>query len=951
MTLSKEISLVGSSASLVGKISVTSGTSSISGFDISNPDDAYGIVIDNVSNVSVTGNTVHDIGTNLTTGSAQAIYLEGSSGSAISNVTISGNTISNVGSANLAGPNTGGTSAKGIYVGDTASTGTITGLVISGNTISHVNASTAAWNVGRGAYGVLINFGGDTTATISDNQISFLEGLWAHGIGLEKNTPGTVLSGNTFGTLTDHKTPTDAYAVFFEANASMSSVSVDGATYGDTSSVWVDAALDGTGGNPLVSNGGQSYIFGVNAFGTVQDGIDAVDAGGTVTVAAGTYDEQLTINKSITLTGAGNDATTGTILASTATGYGATVSANDVSLNDIRIDRAGFGGGAQVTGTAVTNLSFAGVTVTGASNAVDHLVSPYVGLRVGSGTDIDGLTVVQSHFDGNDIGWYFAKESAGSGGTTSVSNIDVSLTTFSNNLMKGIYAEKMDDATFDNITIADSGTDATYGFNAGIDINLKWSAYSNITIKDSTITGSGLMGTASNPLFPSSITIKARDDASSYNSTPASLTGVTVDNVTVSGGVVGIRFGEAGKVNLGPSSTTVVNSSLSGTGGFGLANETSATITAESNWWGSSTSPDGVSIGGSGTSTVIFSPWYTDAAMTTLQFTTTSTATTTEATTGSSTTNSTSTTTGGDDVTVDIPASTTITGDQNWDGVLNPVAVVSSIGVPPSNGSNQTSTILSVTVGSPDSVLLLSQGTRLFFENQAGNRVGWTHGSTFTEITATCAADNQTVGDALADGADCKIDVGGDLVVWTRHFSTFSVYTESASTPSGGGGGGGGGGNGAPVASGGGGGSVSTSGSTSGNAAGSTSAGTTGTAGGSTGGQVLGAATYNFSANLTVGSRGNDVTELQKLLISQGFSIPAGATGYFGAQTRAAVIDFQKAHGITPAVGYVGPITRAELNKGVAPTMSDEQRQMLIQSLQAQLAVLVAQLAAYVKSH
>jgi len=69
-----------------------------------------------------------------------------------------------------------------------------------------------------------------------------------------------------------------------------------------------------------------------------------------------------------------------------------------------------------------------------------------------------------------------------------------------------------------------------------------------------------------------------------------------------------------------------------------------------------------------------------------------------------------------------------------------------------------------------------------------------------------------------------------------------------------------------------------------------------------------------FTRDLTIGSTGADVTALQAWLISKGHTIPAGATGYFGMQTRAAVAAFQAANGITPAAGYFGPITRAKVN-------------------------------------
>ncbi len=67
----------------------------------------------------------------------------------------------------------------------------------------------------------------------------------------------------------------------------------------------------------------------------------------------------------------------------------------------------------------------------------------------------------------------------------------------------------------------------------------------------------------------------------------------------------------------------------------------------------------------------------------------------------------------------------------------------------------------------------------------------------------------------------------------------------------------------------------------------------------------------SFSRSLTVGSSGADVTCLQNYLISAGFSIPAGATGYFGSQTQAAVAAWQAANGVSPAVGFFGPISRA----------------------------------------
>ena len=70
-------------------------------------------------------------------------------------------------------------------------------------------------------------------------------------------------------------------------------------------------------------------------------------------------------------------------------------------------------------------------------------------------------------------------------------------------------------------------------------------------------------------------------------------------------------------------------------------------------------------------------------------------------------------------------------------------------------------------------------------------------------------------------------------------------------------------------------------------------------------------ASVTFTRDLTIGSTGADVTALQNWLISKGYAIAAGATGYFGAQTQAALAKYQAAKSIAPAAGYFGPITRA----------------------------------------
>lgn len=79
-------------------------------------------------------------------------------------------------------------------------------------------------------------------------------------------------------------------------------------------------------------------------------------------------------------------------------------------------------------------------------------------------------------------------------------------------------------------------------------------------------------------------------------------------------------------------------------------------------------------------------------------------------------------------------------------------------------------------------------------------------------------------------------------------------------------------------------------------------------------------ASVTFTRDLTIGSTGSDVTALQNWLITKGFAISAGATGYFGSQTQAALAAYQAANGITPAAGYFGPVTRAKVNASAGTT-------------------------------
>ncbi len=232
-----------------------------------------------------------------------------------------------------------------------------------------------------------------------------------------------------------------------------------------------------------------------------------------------------------------------------------------------------------------------------------------VGFRVPTSGSVDGLTVTNSHFDGNVYGMEIFM-ATGSGSV--FQKINISQSTFNNNSSKGTYFEKLNNATFSNLTVTNSGYS---GANAvGFNINLKYNAYSNIVISSSDIIGCG----TGDPTNGGGVVIEARGTGSdsSYSANPATLSDVTLANLNVTGSLDGIRFGEPGKNNVGPTGVTIYDCNLSGNSTNGVHNDTQTLTGAISNWWGNVSGPSGAANPygtGSGVNGLVsFSPWLGD---------------------------------------------------------------------------------------------------------------------------------------------------------------------------------------------------------------------------------------------------------------------------------------------------------------------------------------------------
>ena len=220
-------------------VTVASDGVTINGFTITNPGGNFGIYAGGRNDLTVMDNIITGVGNTVQSAASYGVAVEMSSTADITDVIITDNCISDINGGY--DPLLTGTPAKlnngsagGIGVGWSNANYDITYLLIENNLISDIDACINEWaNGGKGAYGVIINVGAGSSyigtainPEVQYNTISDLEGLWAHGVGLEGETPGASVHNNDISNLTDHKTPSDAVGVQVEDNAGALTVGI-----------------------------------------------------------------------------------------------------------------------------------------------------------------------------------------------------------------------------------------------------------------------------------------------------------------------------------------------------------------------------------------------------------------------------------------------------------------------------------------------------------------------------------------------------------------------------------------------------------------------------------------------------------------------------------------------------------------------------------------------------
>jgi Ca2+-binding RTX toxin-like protein len=351
----------------------------------------------------------------------------------------------------------------------------------------------------------------------------------------------------------------------------------------------VDVAIFSNGSNP------DTKVWLVHNAAELTAALAAAVDGDVIKLGSGTYVGNFTISDEVTIESATGDAAdvifsgnfrslnglsptdsvaeyfeTHSEAGAVATGNGLTISDNNVTLRNITITEYSVGIALQAnnSGLTIDNVDFDanlnGIRKGGAAEVTDFT---WTGGTVSDGWA--GMTV-------------YAAKSAGVG-LGSFDDVTIDGVKFENLTYKGLYFEQLSNAEIMNIEMDDVGQWGLWNtgkFGAGIDINLKYKAYTNIDIHDFDFdgVGSSLMGDSSADPTGAAIVVKARSDGGDYSAPPATLTNVTIHDGSIDGTSTGIRTGEPGKANPSPASITVTDVEISNAAHGEYDNQTTGVI-------------------------------------------------------------------------------------------------------------------------------------------------------------------------------------------------------------------------------------------------------------------------------------------------------------------------------------------------------------------------------------
>lgn len=308
------------------------------------------------------------------------------------------------------------------------------------------------------------------------------------------------------------------------------------------------------------------------SFNTIQDGINAVQTGGTVNVAAGTYQEQITIAKPLTVTGADGAVLDGTGLLPAWT-TGVKIRSGNVTYNNIDVTNF-----TQDGITAYDNIDMPNLHIT--NSKISNIQPGYWGFGIYVGYESEGFEYtppdLTGHLDfsgllieGNEItnvhsSALVLQSITGAPGTLQVRNNYI----HDNTTNSGIWVDCARNLVIENNTL----------------VNNKWG------IEFSAIPEFDNPSFLNGPYSPKDVTLGGNSISASINQ--------------------GIVLYQAW-----PGTFTVIGNGLQGNL-TGIDNQLAETLTARNNWWNAVSGPGGVGPGTGDTVSayVDYTPWCTDAA-------------------------------------------------------------------------------------------------------------------------------------------------------------------------------------------------------------------------------------------------------------------------------------------------------------------------------------------------
>ena len=468
---------------------------------------------------------------------------------------------------------------------DDTLTGNVGNNTVSGGIGDDILVASAGTDVLDGgantAFGDTADFR-DATSGVNVNLGGAQQDFTANGLGLVtltniENLTGSshddLLTGNAGANRLDGGAGTDK--VLYATQPVASDIGWNGTAFTVSNFGGTDTLVNVEQVDDAAQAGAKVLLVGAGGYATINAAIAAANAGDTILIAPGTYNENVIVNKDgLTLQGVGPGVSIrGTFDTENAAhgfnpgdsvstflethgydvvgvGDGITVSANNVTLSNLTSEY--FNNAVATTG-AISGLTLDGVTM-------QHSV---MGFAKPDGSETTGLTITGSTVSDTYIGVYLYNDNFALDATSQAIDTTITNTLFQNIAQKGIYAETaqgntlLDGLTLDNVGEYGGGPGfGSQGLNGnGIQFNLKFHTYvGNLDISNFTLTNVGSSDGLGTPhAGGGAIVVEGRDDPGhpTYGVHPADVSGliVNVSNGSIDGTSVGIRAGEANKAN------------------------------------------------------------------------------------------------------------------------------------------------------------------------------------------------------------------------------------------------------------------------------------------------------------------------------------------------------------------------------------------------------------------